>query len=764
MKTNKSVSGRKSGHILLIFSFFLLQIFFIQNSFAQEKKIKLSDKTDGTPISYAHYQYGSTTGITDDEGNLIIKVKDKQDLFFSHVLYGSITIESNQLNNIGSGETLKFEKSENALQPATVIALRTNKNEEQNLQVRYQDRLSHDAGSFLNQTPVIASIRKSGAYGFDPVFRGFKYEQVNLVIDGGQSAIAACPNRMDPPASQIALNMVDKVEILKGPYSLRYGNAFGGTLNFKTQNPVYSESLKPVGRVSGSYESNGGIYRTEAVAGARTKKSNINVYGAYSNGGDYADGEGIKTPSGFNRLSYGADIAYKLSYNQELSISMNNNLANDVDFPALQMDLRKDNTWLLNAKHIIKPAKGNLKTQKTMIYGTFVDHEMDNLSKQLDPRMVDAITLANTKVYGGKTESRINFGTAWMYAGIDIRIDEADGYRTRDFLMGPMAGNTVKDNVWQNSIINKTGVFSEYHFNVARTYFIASARIEYNKANARDVSDGFSQQYTNVSSSHINPGISFGMVHDFENNFNMGIWLGRVQRSGSLAERYINYLPIGLDPYEMLGNPQLKPEVNNQVDISFNWDSKSTNVELGLFTAYLQDYIFSIIRDELSPAMPTSPGVRQFSNLEKAMKIGAEFSWSQVLPANMNSNVAIAYLYAENLVTNNPLPEIPPLDLRITLAGKYFKQKLKPELLFRYVAEQTRVDEGFGETNTPSFYLFDFKASYSISKNYFLSAGVQNIFDKAYYEHLNRSVKGTNSRAIYAPGRSYYVSFSINFM
>jgi iron complex outermembrane receptor protein len=49
------------------------------------------------------------------------------------------------------------------------------------------------------------------------------------------------------------------------------------------------------------------------------------------------------------------------------------------------------------------------------------------------------------------------------------------------------------------------------------------------------------------------------------------LWLGRAQRSGSLTERFINYFPVGQDPYEMLGNPQLLPEVNNQADLTFAW-------------------------------------------------------------------------------------------------------------------------------------------------------------------------------------------------
>ncbi|MEZ5022434.1 MAG: TonB-dependent receptor plug domain-containing protein [Chitinophagales bacterium] len=66
----------------------------------------------------------------------------------------------------------------------------------------------------------------------DPVLRGFKYDQLNIVMDGVQSATAACPNSRIPPTSQMAPNMLDRIEILKGPHALRYGSGFGGTINF----------------------------------------------------------------------------------------------------------------------------------------------------------------------------------------------------------------------------------------------------------------------------------------------------------------------------------------------------------------------------------------------------------------------------------------------------------------------------------------------------------------------------------------------------
>jgi len=40
-------------------------------------------------------------------------------------------------------------------------------------------------------------------------------------------------------------------------------------------------------------------------------------------------------------------------------------------------------------------------------------------------------------------------------------------------------------------------------------------------------------------------------------------------RSPDMVERYVTLLPVGFDKFDYLGDPQLKPEVNNQADIVF---------------------------------------------------------------------------------------------------------------------------------------------------------------------------------------------------
>jgi len=744
--------------------FLLLFGLFITTHLIQAQSIQLLDLNSLEPISEATFRYNNTSGLSDENGTITFTYVPGEQMVLSHVSYGKWALSDEQIKHaIESGKTYKDALVIN-LYPATIIALHPKTDEIQSMELDYQDKMAHDGGAVLNSTPLINGIRKSGSYGFDPVMRGFKYDQLNVVVNGAQTALAACPNRMDPPTSQMAPNTMDRIEVLKGPHGLRYGNSFGGTINFVSGGPRFSETTDVYGRLSGGFENNGSIYRSEGVVGVSGQKYDWGLFGSWSQGSDYTDGSGNIVPAKFKRGSFGSNLGLKLADNQVLNLSATRNIARDVDFPALQMDLRKDDTWMLNANHSIELNHEKLKSWNTTLYGTFVKHLMDNFTKPLDPRMMDASTDAKTRAYGGRTEGHWKSGKSQLYVGSDLRIEEAEGTRLRTFLMGPMSGTTLADNVWQDSRISKSAVFAEYQLKSNSLVYVFSGRLELNQAVALNADQAFVAANGSTKNTQLNPSVSVGGIKNFEKNISLGFWLGRAQRSGSITERFINYFPVGLDPYEMLGTPNLKPEVNNQADLTFEFKTTQTRVNLDVFVAYLQNAISSVIDPTLTPRIPTSPGVRRYVNLNKALLSGFELNWHQNIVAGIQHQLSIAYTYGQDLERKEALPEIAPMDMRYRLYGRFLKNKLQPEISLRYVLAQNRVSAEYGETASPAFTLVDFSVNYKAANHLSLSAGVQNIFDVTYYEHLSRSVVGDLPHPIYAPGRNIFISMNIDFM
>lgn len=733
-------------------------------AFAQEQKIKILDQHTNQPVSDVYFEYGSANGFSDEDGDVSIAYQEGVPLYLSHIQYGKIVLGESKVKAAFERGSLVLSESATHLLPVTVMQLRPDAGAPSRMDFSSENKLAHDAGSLLESVPSLSSIRKSGAYGFDPVLRGFKYEQLNLVLDGVQTATAACPNRMDPPASQIPINMISQAAVLKGPHSFRFGNTFGGTINFKSTEPEFKSETTPLGRIGSSYESNGNIFRTEAVAGISGSKADLRLFGAYSKGNDYTDGDGMEVAARFNRLNWGGKFGLKLSPTENLGILVSNNVARDVDFPALPMDLRKDNTWLINLGHNVVFYDKALSTWETRLYGTMVKHVMDNFDKVIDPRMVDAETNAKTRNFGGRSELRFDLETGYLYAGLDYRFESADGTRTREMLMGPMAGKVLTDNVWQDAQVQHTGFFGEWHIHQTGFQFMVSGRLGVNQSKSNDPDPRFENIYDNLESTIVHPSISAGGTRYFNKNISLGLWLGMATRSPGITERYINQFPVGLDPYEMLGNPDLRPEVNNQLDVVFQYETQNTGITINLFTSVLRDYISSEIQDDLTPAMPSAPGVRQFVNIKKATMAGFEVGWLQQYTRNLSHDLSMSYTYGQNQIQDEPLPEIPPFEFRYRLMGKFAKNSLQSEVMLRHVLKQNRIATSYGETETPGFTVVDAKITWHIRSFITATGGVQNLFDTAFYEHLSRSVRSAEARPIYSPGRSFYLTMTLNFI
>ncbi|MBE61263.1 MAG: TonB-dependent receptor, partial [Flammeovirgaceae bacterium] len=599
--------------------------------FAQSKStFQVIDEDSQQPISSAYYEYGDIKGVTPENGLIELIYLAEQNLILSHISYGTWELNDQEVANAIKLGLSSRKSLEINLYPVTVIGIKTNTSPTQGVDLQSNDWMSHDGGAVLNQSTGFTSIRKSGGYGFDPVFRGFKYDQLNVVIDGAQSATSACPNRMDPPTSQMAPNMMNRIEVLKGPFALRYGTGFGATINFIPASLKFSSKPSVYGRATSGYESNGSIFRNEGQLGISSQFIDWSVSASWSEGDDYTTANDETVQSDFKRGSFGTTLGIKPSTNQQIKLSAVYNRARNADFAALPMDLRKDDTWLFNVRHDIQINRDHLKSWNTTVYASMVDHTMDNLLKPLDPRMMNAATDATTKNYGGRSESISKFNKNTLYAGADYRLEGADGTRSREFLMGPMMGMTVYDNVWQDGQILKSGAFAEYHLHANDLHAVFSGRLEMNSASVNNESEEFSSVYSEKSKSDFNPSISIGVSKLLTNQTKVGLWTGRAQRSGSLTERYINFFPVGQDPYEVVGNPNINPEINNQIDLTFEWNASTTAIDIDVFGAYLQDFISSRIDESLTPRLSNSPGVRRVINIDEAFKTGFEVIWTVI--------------------------------------------------------------------------------------------------------------------------------------
>lgn len=312
---------------------------------------------------------------------------------------------------------------------------------------------------------------------------------------------------------------------------------------------------------------------------------------------------------------------------------------------------------------------------------------------------------------------------------------------------------------------------------------IGAIRVDINKATSDDtiqVIHNAEEYFNNTESQYTNLSFSMGVNKKLNSKFTLGFSLGHGVRSPNMIERYIKLLPIGFDKYDYLGNPQIKPETNNQADLTLRYfDENTGGVEIGGFYSYIQNYINS---RELPPSVITPQtadvlGVKYFYNADKVIFRGIEFSYVTPNKYKLGGQFVMGYTKAtifepydklNKIEGDDALPEIPPFETSIQMYYKFLDGRMIPKISVRivsgqdYVSRFSYISTTETEQKTPGFTILDLSLTYVYNKNLTIAAGITNVFDLAYYEHLNRRIIGSNAN-FFEPGRVFFVNMIANF-
>ncbi len=735
-------------YIIIVFFFFS---FLILN--AEEISIKITYKGNLELSDQISYKYGDKSGKIDNNSVIKIDVIVNEKLYLFNQRIGNFSFDYQEL--ISKKEIILYDKEFKA-GPITVVGIKEGSPNSNTTELNSNDRLQYDGGMFLDKITGFGSIKKSPAYGSDPVLRGFKNEQLNVLLNGSECSIAACPNRMDPPTSHIPMHQIENVEVIKGPYGLRYGNSFGGSINFI---PIDEFAIKYDNVVSGTlrtnYESNGNITKNNANLIYGNENAFVGLYGSLYQGRNYKDGNDSTVNSKFQKSGFGINGGFKFGANT-IKAKGSYDKGVDADFPTLTMDLRNDATTMFDVEHQLSLDGETFKSLQTNLYYTYVDHLMNNYLRPVAATS-KAESPVNTTNYGGRIEAKLNIGGGNLFAGFDTKYENADGSRRREMVS---TGKVFMDNIFQNSSIQKSSAFSQYNYQSENYSIVGAFRLEYNQTNVGNPDSNFNKINPSKADIQFNVSVSIGSNYYINNDISIGLWAGRATRSGSISERFINYFPIGLDAYEIIGNPNIEQEVNNQIDLQLNFNNDIIDFKLNIFANLLNNYISAARDTTLKPRIATSPGVRRITNFGDATKYGFEMALSSKLFYNIYGNFNVSYTFAE-LSSGEAMPEIMPLELDLRLQRRLIDDKLKTEVELHYAGEQNRISTTFSEKATPAYFLLNANVSYKLFKNLSLEIGVNNILNEPYYEHLSRIISGTTHK-MYSPGTNIWGTLIVN--
>lgn len=593
-----------------------------------------------------------------------------------------------------------------------------------------------DGATVLAQIPGFSAIGNGGTNG-DPTFRGMFGSRLAILTSGTQMA-GACPNRMDNPSAYINPYSYDEVEIVKGPQTVLWGpGASAATVRFERAPEDFTEKNYRLD-ASALVGTNGRFDRyLEGAVG--NEKGYLRLEANSSQADDYEDGNGDVVPSEWDKWNTGAAVGWTPDKDTLLELEVARG-----DGESKYAGRSMDGTKFLRETAALRFEKHNIgenwrKLEAQFNYG-YADHVMDNFTLREPPMMPMAMEL-DRRTRSGRVASTWDWSDYSIILGVDAKEEE----HRRGL-------NTA--NVMTDYSSEQTGVFSELTWFMNDTQQVVSG-LRFDRVSATDeltstatagqersdnLVSGFVRLESDLSSMPATTYIGLGYV-----------------------ERFPDYWEIKPGNASLSGDVNafdgVQPEKTTQIDLGINYQKDDLSWWLSGYAGMVNDYIL----------FDYSNGT-QVGNVD-ALIAGAEAGARYQLFDNWSTNGSIAYAWGENRDSNTALPQIAPLEAKLGLT--YEQQAWTLNSVLRMVAKQDRValDQGnvvgYDFAESSSFATFDINGEYRLSQVVTLRAGIDNLFDRTYSEHLNKagsSVFGyAADTAFNEPGRTVWLGVNASF-
>jgi iron complex outermembrane receptor protein len=201
-------------------------------------------------------------------------------------------------------------------------------------------------------------------------------------------------------------------------------------------------------------------------------------------------------------------------------------------------------------------------------------------------------------------------------------------------------------------------------------------------------------------------------------------------RAPAIEELY-NYGPhIGNLAFE-IGDPNLKREIADGIDLSLRHQGSRLNAEANFFYYSINDFVYMSLTGEEEHGLR----VATFAQADSRF-LGGEAQLNIGLHPNFWINTGMDAVNAKLIHTGYALPRIPPLRGRFGFDARWRGFSFKPELVL--AADQDRIYPT--ETRTPGYSVVNLNASYTLARSHLMhvfSVGVFNAGDRFYRNHLS---------------------------
>lgn len=638
------------------------------------------------------------------------------------------------------------------------------------------------------------SVAQGGGVSGLPFINGLGDDRLKVRIDG-MEITAACANHMNAPLSYIDPTQVGHIDVLAGvtPVSAG-GDSIGGSITVRSAAPVYAETagqLRSSGKLSFSGRSNGNAINSGVSASIASDTLSLGYNAAYARGQSYEDGHGQKVlVSLYESINQAVQLGWR-GNGQQLNVRIGTQHIPYQGFPNQYMDMTDNSARFVNANYHTSMSWGQLDASA---YWERTNHDMGFFSAERSG-MMPMVTQGRNAGYTVKASvaqgdaAMLRFGQEYhvfrlndywpavpgsMMMGPLTYLNINHGQRDRLALFGE--AETRHDAQWTSllgarweSVRMNTGEVQPYASNMMNAKDAAAAKV-FNASPRRLRDDNY--DLTALARYDASAGNTYELA------------AARKTRSPNLYERYswgrgnmamtmTNWFGDG-NGY--VGNLNLRPETAYTLALTAYWHGGSAAqtwfVKLNPYYNRVQDYIDVDSIGQFNPYMQMGAkgALLQFAN-HNAKLYGANLSWQLPLAQHLSFgklslNGTAAYTRGQR-IDGGALYHQMPLNTVLTLkqqSGAWTNQ-----LELKAVRRKTQLDKQRYEAATAGYGLLALHSRYQLGKQLELSAGISNLFDKAYADPLGGvylsglRAAGGSLRALPASGRSFEAGLNYSF-
>jgi iron complex outermembrane receptor protein len=672
---------------------------------------------------------------------------------------------------------------------------------------------SPDSADMMDQVPGGHSV-SNGPVSGQTQYRGMFGPRMNTRVDG-MYINPGGPNWMDPPMHYAPRFLVEDVEVTRGIAPVSSGaESIGGSVNVRTRGSEFAdtESFQHSGTLNAMGRSADDGFSAGGLASSANNRYRAHVFGTTDNGGDREFPGGEIDATEHERHTYGAGVGHKFD-RQTVSLNVQRTDTNESGNPQLPMDIQFIDTDFARLNY---ERTGTVYDVSGKLYVSGVDHKMDNFSLRPPP---DFSTQFNPGPAFDGSDRRFVEATS---EGIGFDLSA-----TRDFLDGQLeVGLNVHQAQHNMDVFDPDSAFHVMPFNdVQRDRYSLFSEWTGSLTERWELEAGLRTTYVDMDAGEgdtdetiPNGGTTPPPLANLRDDFNQAdrtcedllvdgvltfsrslgksveleIGLGRKTRAPSYIERF-TWVPIeataGLaDNNNHVGDPDLDPEVSREIDLGVNWETTDDKLEVAprVFYRDVEDYITGVPFDG-SPNTVDSDVERvsrvngdddplRFDNSE-AEFYGADVNSTYQLTERISLFGVLSYVRGRNTEFNDDLWRIPPLNGRI--GGTYREQhdesswSITVESVFAARQDQIsdiHVKSEADTTNdeTPGYGIVNVRGNWSPLESVSLQAGINNLFDQSYRDHLSgfNRVAGSDveqGERLPGTGRNVYISATVSF-